>query len=128
MLVRLLGWPAALAGLSVTVAIIPLSAAVGKRLAQARKDMVNHSDARVKLATEVITGGYIGNELELFKVAALVSTYVMLYALFMPLICFANAFSFLFRLFHAFFMPFYCFFMLFYALSLCPVFCAAGRF
>jgi hypothetical protein len=56
MLVRVLTlWPA-LAGLSVTVAIIPLTMMLGRLLTAARKDSMAAADARVKLVTEVITG------------------------------------------------------------------------
>lgn len=56
MLVRIIGWAPALAGLMVTVAIIPLSAVIGKALSVARREMVAQTDDRVKLASEVITG------------------------------------------------------------------------
>eukprot|EP00775_Hariotina_reticulata_P001784 gene1784-2118_t len=56
MLVRVLSlWPA-LAGLAVTVAIIPLTMLLGRLLTAARKDSMAAADARVKLVTEVITG------------------------------------------------------------------------
>lgn len=56
LLVRVLSlWPA-LAGLGMTVAIIPLTMLLGKLMTAARKDSVAAADARVKLTTEVITG------------------------------------------------------------------------
>lgn len=56
MLIRVLTvWPA-LAGLAVTVAIIPLTMFLGNRLTAARKESVVAADQRVKLMTEVITG------------------------------------------------------------------------
>jgi ATP-binding cassette subfamily C (CFTR/MRP) protein 1 len=56
MLVRVLTlWPA-LAGLGMTVAIIPLTMLLGKLMTAARKESVAAADARVKLTTEVITG------------------------------------------------------------------------
>jgi hypothetical protein len=56
LLVRVLTlWPA-LAGLGMTVAIIPLTMLLGKLMTAARKDSVAAADARVKLTTEVITG------------------------------------------------------------------------
>lgn len=58
MLVRVLSvWPA-LAGLAVTIAIIPLTMALGKLLTAARKDSVAAADQRIKLTTEVITGKF----------------------------------------------------------------------
>ncbi|KIY92311.1 hypothetical protein MNEG_15652 [Monoraphidium neglectum] len=56
LLIRILTvWPA-LAGLLVTVAIIPLTWLLGKLLAKARRQAMVAADARVKLITEVITG------------------------------------------------------------------------
>ncbi|KAJ9526631.1 hypothetical protein QJQ45_017605 [Haematococcus lacustris] len=57
LLVRIMGWAPAMAGLAVTVVMIPLSTLVGKSLGTARRAMVKQTDARVKLATEIITGG-----------------------------------------------------------------------
>lgn len=60
MLVRVLTlWPA-LAGLGMTVAIIPLTMLLGRLLTAARKESVAAADARVKLTTEVITGVLVG--------------------------------------------------------------------
>lgn len=56
MLVRLLDWLPALAGLLVTVAVIPVTAAIGRAMSAERKKMVAATDARVKLVSEVITG------------------------------------------------------------------------
>ncbi|KAL6750031.1 P-loop containing nucleoside triphosphate hydrolase protein [Haematococcus lacustris] len=56
LLVRIMGWAPAMAGLAVTVVMIPLSTLVGKSLGTARRAMVKQTDARVKLATEIITG------------------------------------------------------------------------
>ncbi|GAB4815546.1 hypothetical protein N2152v2_002592 [Parachlorella kessleri] len=56
LLVRVIHWVPALAGLGVTVAIIPASTWLGKRLGALRKELIRHTDARVKLCTEVITG------------------------------------------------------------------------
>lgn len=56
LLIRILSvWPA-LAGLLVTVALIPLTMGLGKLLTRARRQSVAAADARVKLITEVITG------------------------------------------------------------------------
>lgn len=56
LLVRIIHWLPALAGLAVCVALIPLSTLVGRRLGAIRRRLVAHTDARVKLCTEVITG------------------------------------------------------------------------
>lgn len=56
MLVKVLGWLPAFAGLLVTILIIPMNAFIGKYLAQYRKLQMGHTDARVKLITEVIMG------------------------------------------------------------------------
>lgn len=56
MLVSIMGWAATMAGLGVTVVMIPLSTLVGKYLAASRREMLKHTDARVKLSTEVVTG------------------------------------------------------------------------
>lgn len=59
LLVRVIHWAPALAGLAVTIALIPLSAFVGKRLAAVRRELIGFTDARVKLCTEVITGVWV---------------------------------------------------------------------
>lgn len=56
MLVKVLGWLPAFAGLLVTILIIPMNAFLGKYLVQFRKIQMGHTDGRVKLITEVITG------------------------------------------------------------------------
>jgi hypothetical protein len=56
MLVRIMNWLPSLAGLAVTIVMIPMSAVVGKILAKARRDLIKSTDARVKAATEIITG------------------------------------------------------------------------
>lgn len=60
-LVRVMGMLPALAGLATTLLLIPASSFVGRRLAKARKAVVGHTDARVKLTTEVppLRGGGI---------------------------------------------------------------------
>jgi len=56
MLVAVLGpWPA-LAGVAVTVAMIPPTGALGRELARVRRAMVLQTDARVKLEGECVTG------------------------------------------------------------------------
>lgn len=56
MLVRIMHFLPAMAGLVVTVIMIPLSTFIGKALGKARREMVKQTDARVKLASEIITG------------------------------------------------------------------------
>ena len=56
LLVTIMGWAATLAGFAVTVVMIPSSTLVGRYLQAARKEMLKHTDARVKLSTEIITG------------------------------------------------------------------------
>ncbi|KAK9797814.1 hypothetical protein WJX73_000524 [Symbiochloris irregularis] len=56
LLVRILSWAPALAGFLVTVALIPCSTYVAKRQASVRKDMMAHTDKRVKLTSEVVSG------------------------------------------------------------------------
>ncbi|KAK9823545.1 hypothetical protein WJX72_003616 [[Myrmecia] bisecta] len=56
LLVRIVHFLPAMAGLSVTVALIPISTLVGRQLVKIRKELVKRTDARVKLCTEVITG------------------------------------------------------------------------
>ena len=48
-------WPA-LAGLAVTVALIPLNTILGRAVSAIRKRLISATDARVRYATEVITG------------------------------------------------------------------------
>ncbi|GMH35949.1 hypothetical protein BSKO_03817 [Bryopsis sp. KO-2023] len=56
MLVRIIGWLPAFAGLMVTVALIPMNAFAGKFIAKYRKEKMLRTDSRVKLTTEIITG------------------------------------------------------------------------
>lgn len=57
---HLLSWQAAVTGLVVTLAVMPLSMWVGNRQAQLRAKIVGCTDARVKLTSEVLTGGLLG--------------------------------------------------------------------
>jgi ATP-binding cassette subfamily C (CFTR/MRP) protein 10 len=56
LLIRIMGWAATLAGLVVTVIMIPASTLIGGVINTSRKEMLKHTDARVKLSTEVVTG------------------------------------------------------------------------
>jgi len=56
MLIRILHVLPAVAGLAVTVLLIPLSSLVARRLGQIRKRIVKLTDERVKLSSEVILG------------------------------------------------------------------------
>lgn len=53
LLVRVMGFWPAFAGLMTTFVLMPASSFLGRRLARARKAIVGHTDARVKLTTEV---------------------------------------------------------------------------
>ena len=69
LLIRILSvWPA-LAGLAVTVAIIPATMIMGKVLAGVRRASMQAADARVKLTTEVITGACVSYVLCIFFLA-----------------------------------------------------------
>lgn len=56
LIVHIMGWAATMAGFAVTVIMIPSSTIVGKYLGTARREMLKHTDARVKLSTEIVTG------------------------------------------------------------------------
>ena len=53
---NIIGWQSALAGLAVTVALVPLNAVVGKVVHKFRKELIARTDTRVKLVSEVING------------------------------------------------------------------------
>eukprot|EP00201_Polytomella_parva_P004356 CAMPEP_0175076738 /NCGR_PEP_ID=MMETSP0052_2-20121109/22928_1 /TAXON_ID=51329 ORGANISM="Polytomella parva, Strain SAG 63-3" /NCGR_SAMPLE_ID=MMETSP0052_2 /ASSEMBLY_ACC=CAM_ASM_000194 /LENGTH=630 /DNA_ID=CAMNT_0016345979 /DNA_START=136 /DNA_END=2024 /DNA_ORIENTATION=+ len=56
LLVRVMGWGPSFAGLAVTITIIPATMMSGKALAASRREQVKHTDARIKLCSEVVTG------------------------------------------------------------------------
>ncbi|GIL72743.1 hypothetical protein Vretimale_4441 [Volvox reticuliferus] len=56
LLVRIMNWGPSMAGLAVTVVVIPLTALLGKALAKSRREQIKYTDQRVKLCSEVITG------------------------------------------------------------------------
>lgn len=56
LLVRVIHFFPALAGLAVTLCLIPLSTAVANRLATIRKALMQQTDRRVKLCSEVVGG------------------------------------------------------------------------
>lgn len=56
LLVRIMHFLPSLAGLGVTMLLIPTSMVLGKRLGASRRAQIKHTDARVKLCSEVITG------------------------------------------------------------------------
>ena len=56
MLSAILGAGPSFAGLGMTIVMIPVGAVVGKKLAKLRKELVGHTDARIKCTSEVITG------------------------------------------------------------------------
>lgn len=56
MLVRVVHPIPAACGLASTIALIPFSIVTGRKLASIRKQLMQHSDARIKLCSEVVTG------------------------------------------------------------------------
>eukprot|EP00884_Botryococcus_braunii_P017606 jgi/Botrbrau1/4529/Bobra.60_2s0019.2 len=56
LLVRIIHLLPAAAGLAVTLCLIPLSTVVANRLAATRKELMQHTDRRVKLCSEVMSG------------------------------------------------------------------------
>lgn len=56
MLVRVIGLLPAVAGLSVTVIMIPLGTLLTRRLAVLRREQMTRTDARLKLTSEVVSG------------------------------------------------------------------------
>ena len=58
LLSQMLTWQSALAGLGVTLSILPLSLLVTRWQATTRQNGLEHTDARVKLTAEVLTGWY----------------------------------------------------------------------
>ena len=56
LLVRILGWAPSLVGLGITLALIPITTAVTRRLARLRRAAMAATDARVRAAAEVVAG------------------------------------------------------------------------
>lgn len=56
MLVRVVHFIPAACGLASTIALIPVSIYTGRKLAGIRKQLMAHTDARIKLCSEVVTG------------------------------------------------------------------------
>lgn len=56
LLVRVLGWLPAFAGLMVTILLLPLNAVAGKYMVAFRKKKMGFTDSRVKLTSEVVNG------------------------------------------------------------------------
>jgi len=56
MLTRLLHVVPALAGLGVTIVMVPMGAVLGKKLARLRKELVKRTDERIKCVSEVLSG------------------------------------------------------------------------
>ena len=59
LLMRIIHVFPALAGLTVTVILVPITTVVSRRLAKVRRALIKCTDDRVKLVTEVITGNWI---------------------------------------------------------------------
>lgn len=55
----IIGWAPALAGLSVTIVLVPLNALVGRQVSRLRKELIKRTDTRVKAVSEVITGALL---------------------------------------------------------------------
>ena len=70
LLSQLLTWQAALAGLGVTLVLVPLSLWVSRWQARMRTHAVKRSDARVKLTSEVLSGKALTHA-ECFCIASL---------------------------------------------------------
>ena len=56
LLVRVMGWAPALAGVAVTLILVPVGSGISRVLAAVRRQLVKCSDARLKLTTEVLLG------------------------------------------------------------------------
>ena len=56
LLIRMLTWQSAMTGLGVTLSVIPLSIWVGRLQTRIRLQVVERTDARVKLTGEVLSG------------------------------------------------------------------------
>ena len=57
LLARLVHWQPALAGVLTTVILVPLTALITRKAAHVRKHLIVLTDARVKVCTEVVSGG-----------------------------------------------------------------------
>ncbi len=56
LLVRIIGWAPALAGLAVTLLILPLTMTLGRKLSDVRRSLLARTDARIKVVSEAILG------------------------------------------------------------------------
>ena len=56
LLVNIMSWAPALAGVGVTIILVPAGSFVSRRLAAIRRQIVACTDARMKLTTEVLLG------------------------------------------------------------------------
>ena len=56
LLMRIIHVLPALAGLAVTICLVPITTVVSRRLSKVRRALIKCTDGRVKLVTEVITG------------------------------------------------------------------------
>lgn len=59
LLMRIIHVVPALAGLSVTIVLVPITTVVSRRLSKVRRALIKCTDDRVKLVTEVITGSLL---------------------------------------------------------------------
>ena len=60
LLMRIIHLVPALAGLAVTIILVPITTVVSRRLKKVRAALIKCTDDRVKLVTEVITGKLLG--------------------------------------------------------------------
>ena len=58
LLSRLVGWHASVGGFLASILLVPASAALMRRIATVRRRLVALSDTRVKLCSEIVSGGY----------------------------------------------------------------------
>ena len=56
LLVRVMSWTPALAGVAVTLVLVPVGSGLSRALGATRRRLVKCSDARLKLTTEVLLG------------------------------------------------------------------------
>ena len=59
LLARLVHWQPALAGVVTTVVLVPITAIITRKAAHVRKRLIGLTDARVKVCTEVVSGGLL---------------------------------------------------------------------
>lgn len=71
LLMRIIHVVPALAGLSVTIVLVPITTVVSRRLSKVRRALIKCTDDRVKLVTEVITGSSLSLCLAVYAIYCL---------------------------------------------------------